>query len=466
MLAHGLVDPAARPFRRGFRPHTGENLSSSEVTRREQRLLGPRADPTVRVSEPLGPGEGGPMASVGQVYGDRAATESAFAAHVNAGKVDAYRALGLELVMGEREGIGFRDAYDGRWYVNCHCNGGVFNLGHRNPTVVAAVRDALDALDVGNHHLVSGWRARLAERLSATTDDALPGVVFGVGGGEAIDLAIKVARGSTGRRRVVSVVGGYHGHTGLALAAGDPEYRDPFGPNPPEFAQVPFDDLDAMAAVVGDDTALVLVEPIPATLGMPLPSSGYLAGLRSLCDERGALLCFDEVQTGLGRTGTIWYCQQEEVVPDLLVTGKGLSGGIYPITATLMTERLHRFFDDHPFVHISTFGGAELGCVAGLATLDVIEEPGFLDRVTALGERFEVGFEGLPVTLRRRGMFMGIAFDDPGGGMAATKAAVEAGVFAIFANNDPSVLQFLPPLTIADDEVDDLIATLRRVLGS
>lgn len=406
------------------------------------------------------------MGSTGRVYDDRGATEAAFAEHVNAGKVEAYKALGLDLVMGEREGARFRDAYDGRWFVNCHCNGGVFNLGHRNPTVVSAVRDALDTLDVGNHHLVSGWRARLAQRLSATTGDALPGVVFGVGGGEAIDLAIKVAKGCTGRREVVSVIGGYHGHTGLALAAGDPEYRDPFGPTLAGFTQVPFDDLDAMAAAVGDDTALVLVEPIPATLGMPLPSPGYLAGLRSLCDERGALLCFDEVQTGLGRTGTIWYHQQEDVLPDLLVTGKGLSGGVYPITATLMTERLHRFFDEHPFVHISTFGGAELGCVAGLATLDVIEAPGFLERVVALGERFEAGFAGLPVELRRRGLFMGIAFDDPAGGMTATRAAIDAGVFAIFANNDQSVLQFLPPLVISDDEADDLIATMRSVLGA
>lgn len=398
-------------------------------------------------------------------YGDRGATEAAFAAHVNAGKVEAYRALGLELVMGERDGIRFRDAYDGRWYVNCHCNGGVFNLGHRHPTVVAAVRGALDSLDVGNHHLVSGWRARLAERLAATTAGALPGVVFGVGGGEAIDLAIKVARGVTGRREVVSVLGGYHGHTGLALATGDPAYRDPFGPNLPGFLQVPFDDVDAMAAAVGDDTALVMVEPIPATLGMPLPGPGYLAALRSLCDERGALLCFDEVQTGLGRTGTMWFHQQEGVMPDLLVTGKGLSGGVYPITATLMTQRLHRFFDDHPFVHVSTFGGAEPGCVAALATLDVLESPGFLDRVVALGERFEDGLAGLPVELRRRGMFMGIVFEDHAGAMAATRDVIEAGVFAIFANNDPSVLQFLPPLVISDREADDLITTMRRVLG-
>jgi acetylornithine/succinyldiaminopimelate/putrescine aminotransferase len=400
-------------------------------------------------------------------YPTRGEAEAAFAEHVNRGKVATYAALGLELVMGERDGVRFRDAYDGTWYVNCHCNGGVFNLGHRNPAVVAAVRAGLDHLDVGNHHLVSGWRAALAERLSATTGGSLPGVVFGVGGGEAIDLAIKVARAHTGRQGVVSAVGGYHGHTGLALAAGDPEYRDPFGPNPPAFTQVPFDDLDALGAVLGggEAPALVLLEPIPATLGMPVPSPGYLAGVRRLCDRHGVLLALDEVQTGLGRTGTMWFHQQEGVTPDLLVTGKGLSGGIYPITATLMTEELFAFFDAHPFVHVSTFGGAELGCLAGLSVLDQVEAPGFLERVQVVGDRLEEALTGLPLRIRRRGMFMGLAFDDPGGGLTATQAVIGHGVFAIYANNDPSVLQFLPPLVISDDEVDDLVRRMWDALG-
>jgi putrescine aminotransferase len=407
-----------------------------------------------------------------QPYRTRTEAEGAFADHVNRGKVEAYRSLGLEIVMGERTGSCFGDAYDGTEYFNCHCNGGVFNLGHRNPSVVAAVRDALDHLDIGNHHLVSGWRAALAERLAATTGGALPGVVFGVGGGEAIDLAIKVARAHTGRTGVVSAVGGYHGHTGLALATGDAQYRDVFGPNPPGFHQVPFDDLDAMAGALtdpglfgGDPPALVLLEPIPATLGMPIPSAGYLAGVRELCDRHGTLLAFDEVQTGLGRTGTIWYHQQEHVQPDLLVTGKGLSGGVYPISATLMTSELFAFFDEQPFVHVSTFGGAELGCVAALAVLDLLEADGFLERVEDLGRRVASELDDLAFTLRRRGLFMGFQFDDPAGGLVATKTMIEHGVFAIYANNDPSVLQFLPPLVLTDDECDELIGRVRAALG-
>ncbi len=400
-----------------------------------------------------------------QPYATSRETAAAFAAHVNPGKVAAFDALGVDLVMGERRGARFRHAFDGRWLYNCHCNGGVFNLGHRNPAVVDAVRGALDELDIGNHHLVSGWRATLAERLAATTGGLLPGVVFGVAGGEAIDLALKVARARTGRAGIVSAVGGYHGHTGLAMAAGDPEYRDPFGPNLPGFVQVPFDDLDALAEVVDDTTAAVILESIPATLGMPIPSPGYLAGVQRLCRERGACFVLDEVQTGLGRTGTMWYFQQEGVEPDVLVTGKGLSGGVYPITATLMTAEVHAFFAEHPFVHISTYGGAELGCVAALAMLDVVEAPGFLDRVVELGERFEAGFAGLDVELRRRGLFMGLKFPAAGEAMAATRDLIGAGVFAVFANNDPSVLQFLPPLVVSDDEADEIIAIVRSTLA-
>ncbi len=398
-------------------------------------------------------------------YEDRSALHRAFERHVNPGKIAFFESVGFDAVMGERHGAVFHDLYDGRTWFNCHCNGGVFNLGHRNPTVLAAVLEALDQVDIGNHHLASGYRAALAERLSATTGDALPGVVFGVSGGEAIDLAIKVARAATGRSGVVSATGGYHGHTGLALATGDPKYRDPFGPNPAGFAQVRFDDIDALRSRVDESTAAVLLETIPATLGMPLPSPGYLREVRSVCDGAGAKLILDEVQTGLGRTGAMWAYEHEDTTPDALVTGKGLSGGIYPITATLMTAELHELFVREPFIHISTYGGAEPGCAAGLAVLDIVESDGFLERVDELGERFEQGLAGAPFTLRRRGLFMGLAFDEDDGGLLATKQLFDEGVFAVYANNDTRVLQFLPPLTTTDDEADAIIDIVRRTLG-
>jgi 4-aminobutyrate aminotransferase-like enzyme len=179
-------------------------------------------------------------------YPSRDEAFAAFAAHVSPGKAAFFREVGLDVVMGRREGARFFDAHTDRPLFNCHSNGGVFNLGHRHPAIVSAVRDALETLDIGNHHLVSGRRAALAARLSATTGGALPGVVFGVAGGEAIDVAIKDARAATGRRGIVSAVGGYHGHTGLALLAGDARYREPFGLESEDFRQVPFDDLGAL----------------------------------------------------------------------------------------------------------------------------------------------------------------------------------------------------------------------------
>lgn len=393
-----------------------------------------------------------------------AGTERGFE-HVNRGKVEAFRALGLTLVLGAREGARFQDAYTRRWYWNCHCNGGVFNLGHRHPGVVAAVRSALDEVDVGNHHLMSPWRAALAERLVATTGGRLGGVVLGVSGSEVVDAAVKLARGTTGRSEVVSVEGGYHGITGYAMAAGDAPYREPFGEGADGFLQVPWNDLDAIDATVGEDTAAVLLEAIPATLGFPPPAPGYLREVTRIAHERGALVVLDEVQTGLGRTGTVWFHEQEDVRPDAIVIGKGLSGGVYPIAALLTTAAMHAVLDANPFAHSSTFGGAELGCVAALAVLGIVTEDGFLERVRTLGERFEAGLADLPFQLRRRGMTMAFAFEEDGGGVAAAQRLLEAGVFAVWANNDTRVLQFKPPLTTTDGEADEITALVRGTLG-
>jgi putrescine aminotransferase len=400
-----------------------------------------------------------------QPYASREDATARFAANVNRGKARALEAIGVDIVMGEREGARFRDAYSGRWYWNCHCNGGVFNLGHRHPRVVGAIREALDHLDVGNHHLISGWRARLASQLAETTGGRLPFAVFTPSGTEAVDIALRLARACTGRQKIVSVWGGYHGLAGLPLAAGDPRWQQPFGPAPPGFEHVRFNDADAMRSAVDGNTAAVILESIPATLGFPLPEPGYLAAVGETTREAGALLILDEVQTGLGRTGTTWYFEQESVEPDVVITGKGLSGGLYPISAALVSEPVEAFFDEHPFAYVSTFGGAEIGCAAASAVMDVIGEPGFLDRVAEAGERFEAGFAGASFRLRRRGLTMGLEFPDDEGGVAAAKRLIDAGVFAVYAEHDHSVTQFKPPLVVTDSEIDEIVAVVRDALG-
>jgi putrescine aminotransferase len=398
-------------------------------------------------------------------YPSREEVAATFAGHVNRGKAAALQAMGVDIVIGEREGGRFRDAYDGRWFWNCHCNGGVFNLGHRHPAVVGALRAALDHLDVGNHHLLSGWRARLAEQLSASTADRLPYALFTPSGSEAVDLALTLARGHTGRQKIVAATGAYHGLAGFARAASDPRWSEPYGERLPGFADVPYNDLDRLSAELDGGAAAVILESIPATLGFPPPAPGYLREAGELARRNGALLVLDEVQTGLGRTGTPWFYQQEEAEPDIVITGKGLGGGLYPVSAALITEELEGFFDERPFAYVSTFGGSELGCAVASAVIAETSSPELIDRVHALGERFEQGFDGLPFELRRRGLTMGLSFEGPEGGVEAAKKLIDAGVFAVFAEHDHSVTQFKPPLILTAGEADEIIGAVGHALG-
>lgn len=402
----------------------------------------------------------------------RAEIVARFARHVSSGKAAFFQRAGIDFCFGRREGVWVWDVDGERRLIDCHCNGGVFNLGHRNPRVVAALRCGLQELDIGNHHLVSEHRALLGERLAALCPGDLNRVVFGVGGGEAIDLAIKLARAHTRRSKVLSARGGFHGHTGLALATGDEEYRGPFEPLSPGFQQVPFGDLSALEAAMDADTAAVLLETIPATLGIAIPPDDYLAGVRDLCDARGAVMIADEVQSGLGRCGAAWAIDTYGVVPDVLVTAKGLSGGIYPLSATVYREHLNPFLHEHPFIHISTCGGAEVGCYVGLEVLDILAEPGFLAHVQHMAALFEEGlarlqskYPELLVEVRQRGLMMGLKLANEAYGPLMTLAGFSHGLLTIYANHDKSVNQLLPPLTIQADEVAQVLASLDGMLA-
>ncbi len=394
-----------------------------------------------------------------------------FARYVSPGKARFFQQVGIDFVMGKREGPYIWDIEGKKRLIDCHCNGGVFNLGHRHPAVVEALRGSLDLLDIGNHHLVSDLRARLAQRLAELTPGDLTYTIFGVSGGEAIDVAIKVARGYTGRTNVISVKGGYHGHTGYALAAGDEKFRKPFGPPLPGFVQVPFNDLDALARAMNEETAAVILETVPATYGMPVPHPEYLPGVRELCDTHGAVLIVDEVQAGLGRTGKMWGIEHFGVVPDIMVIGKGLSGGLFPMTATILRPHLMRVFEPDPFVHVSTFGGAEVGVPVALTVLDITSQPEFLAHVRALADVFHERFKVFEekhdrvfVRLRQLGLMMGIELRHPQGGMLFSKVAYEVGLLAVYAANDPRVAQFLPPLTIDFDVAEEIVARVDKAL--
>ncbi len=402
-----------------------------------------------------------------------------FAQHVSSGKAAFFKSAGIDFALGKREGPYIYDIEGKKRLIDCHCNGGVFNLGHRNPEIIHALMQSLEELDIGNHHLVSEQRATLANALARLTPGGLRYTVFGVSGGEAIDLAIKIARGYTGRSKIISARGGYHGHTGLALAAGDEKYRLPFGPPAPGFVQVPFNDVNALEKVADNDTAAVIFETIPATAGMTLPSPDFYRNVRSLCDRLGILMIIDEVQTGLGRTGRLWGIENFDVEPDIMVIGKGLSGGIYPITATCFKEKYETVFHKDPFIHISTFGGAEVGCPVALKVLEISSDPSFLDHVLHMADIFSEGFKVLKekhpailVRLRQLGLMMGIEMANEHCGPLFTKAAYENDLLSVYAGNDARVAQLLPPLIIDRplaeeilERVDKSLEAVEKMLG-
>jgi acetylornithine/succinyldiaminopimelate/putrescine aminotransferase len=395
-----------------------------------------------------------------------------FAAHVSSGKAKTFKEYGMEFIIGKREGAYIWDITGDKKLINCHSNGGVFNLGHGNPEIVAALKDALNDLDIGNHHFISKQRAELAKKLAGLMPGDLDYTVFGVGGGEAVDLAIKMARAVTKRNDIISVEGAYHGHTGFALATGDIEYRKPFGKLAPGFSQVPFGDIETLKMKIYPNTAAVILETIPATLGIVVPEKKYLQELRRICDENGSLLILDEVQSGLGRTGKLWAFEHYDIIPDIVVIGKGLSGGIYPMSATIFRKPYEEFFKKNPFIHVSTFGGAEVGVPVAMKVLEISSKPEFLAHVEKIGAQLAEGFTTLQkkypkylTGFNRLGMMIGLRFTEEKYSLLFTKAAYESGMWALYANNDKHNVQMLPPLIITKEQADEIIEKTDKALS-
>lgn len=397
---------------------------------------------------------------------------SLFANHVSSGKAHFFKTAGIDFVLGKREGPYLWDLAGEKRVIDCHCNGGVFNLGHRNPEIIKTLTKSLQELDIGNHHLISEQRAVLAKKLAELSPGDLTYTVFGVGGGEAIDLAIKVARAFTGRDKIISAKGGYHGHTGFALAAGDEKWRKPFGIMAAGFFQIPFNDFKAFEKAADENVAAVLLETIPATYGISIPDKEFLLNVRKLCDEKDVILIIDEVQSGLGRTGKLWAIEHFEVEPDIMVIGKGLSGGIYPMAATCIKTKYETVFHSDPFIHVSTFGGAEVGCPVVLKVLEMSSDPSLLENVEEIATVFSEGFKALKtkhpqilVGLRQLGLMMGIEMVNEHCGPIFTKAAYDAGVLSVYAANDPRVAQLLPPLNINRSLAEEILFRIDKALA-
>jgi acetylornithine/succinyldiaminopimelate/putrescine aminotransferase len=386
-------------------------------------------------------------------------------------RVETLLRLGVPLVIGKREGYRLWDV-DGHELLDLHLNGGTYNLGHRHPEVLAALREALERLDVGNHHFPSVARAELGEKVARLTPGDLHYSVFVPSGSEANDLAVRAARYATGRRKVVALDAAYHGCTALSSAAGRDGMAQLFHSDyPDEFVKVPFDDLEAMeTALASRDVAVVLMETIPATYGFPVPSDDYLPGVKALCERYGTLFVADEVQTGLGRTGFLWGIDAWGVKPDMMVIGKGLSGGLYPIAAVVMTKPVGGFLVEQGWAYASTFGGAEIGCCVASKVLDICARPESLANARHIADYLDAGLarirERHPFLrgVRQKGLVMGLELADPAGALKLCPVLYRHGVWAIFAGYDFSVIQFKPGLLVNEEYCDVLLQRVDAAL--
>lgn len=388
----------------------------------------------------------------------------------NPAKTQDWQDMGVDLVIDKREGYYLYDM-DGQRLIDLHLNGGTYNLGHRNPELVEVLKSATERFDMGNHHFPALARTALAEALAACAPaPTMRYTAYGSGGGEAIDIALKTARHAMKKRKIVSIIKAYHGHTGLALKTGDERFSKLFlsEDTQDEFIQVPFNDLNAMEdALKKRDVAAVIMETIPATYGFPMPEEGYLPGVKKLCERYDALYIADEVQTGLMRTGEMWGCSRYGIEPDIMVTGKGIGGGLYPIGCTLISEHCAGWLHEDGFGHISTGGGAELGCVVSMKVLEMVQRPEVRATVGLISDFMRAGLERIMeeypdffIGIRQHGLVMGLEFNHEQGAKPVMKHLYENGVWAIFSTLDPRVLQFKPGLLLSQPDCEDV---LRRV---
>lgn len=351
---------------------------------------------------------------------------------------------------------------DGTEYLDLVAGIAVASVGHSHPRIVAAITEQAQRVIHTSNLYGTAPQIELAERLGAISNGKLS--FFANSGAEAIECGLKLARKFHGglRHRFIAADGGFHGRTFGALSAtGQPAKQAPFQPIVPGFTHVPFGDIDALKAALDPSVAAVVLEPIQGEGGVVVPPGGYLADVRALCDQSGALLLLDEVQTGLGRTGAWFAAEHEDVEADIVCLAKALGGGL-PIGACLARPEIAHAFA--PGDHATTFGGGPVQCAAAVATLDVIEEERLLTRARVAGERLSKGLNQLGRgTVRGKGLMLAFDLGTPTAGHFAA-AALDHHV--LVNEVTPSAVRLTPPLVITDPEVDRALAVFAEVLDA
>jgi predicted acetylornithine/succinylornithine family transaminase len=349
----------------------------------------------------------------------------------------------------------------GREYLDLVAGIAVDVLGHSHPALVSAIAEQAATLIQVSNLYYSLPQLERAEALTASS--AFDRAFFVNSGTEANEAALKLARRFGGsRREVVALTGSFHGRTlGSLAATGQPKYQEPFAPLPAGFVHVAPNDVAALVAAVGDQTCAVLLEPIQGESGIHPLTDEFLVAAREACDKVGALLIFDEVQTGVGRTGTFYAFEQTPVVPDVVTLAKGLAGGV-PIGAVLARAGADAF---HAGDHGTTLGGNPLSCAAGLATLRVIADEGLMANAAERGRQFVAALASLPgvAEVRGRGLMLGVETVGP---IAKQVVAIARDRHGLLVNaTGETTLRIVPPLTISADEVDQAVSRLATALS-
>jgi putrescine aminotransferase len=355
---------------------------------------------------------------------------------------------------------------DGGRYLNA-AGYGVFIHGARHPHIEAAVIDQIQHNPIASRILLEPQAALAAEALARVAPEGLAHVHFAGSGTEATEAAIKLAR-MNGKRRLISMVDGYHGKTlGALSVTANNVYQDPFRPLLAGVMHLPFGDASALALALSEGPeACVILEPIQGEGGVRIPPEGYLREVRALCDEYGAILVLDEIQTGLGRLGTWWGADRDGVCPDILLVGKGLSGGIIPVSAMVATPEIFRPFDRDPFIHTSTFSGAPVAMAAARAAVEAIEMDDLVHRSASLGARLLPGLHAaverhcphLVSDVRGAGLLIGVEMANPGLAGELLSEIVDRHLLVNYSLNASSVLRFTPPAVMSDDDTAFLLA--------
>ncbi|MEU6814225.1 ornithine--oxo-acid transaminase [Streptomyces sp. NPDC046860] len=378
----------------------------------------------------------------------------------------------LPVVVARAEGAWVEDV-EGRRYLDMLAGYSALNFGHRHPALIQAAHDQLDRLTLTSRAFHNDRLAEFAERLAALTglDMVLPMNT----GAEAVESGIKVARKwaydvkgvPEGQATIVVAADNFHGRTTTIVSfSTDETARAGFGPFTPGFRIVPYNDLAALEEAVDETTAAVLIEPIQGEAGVIIPDEGYLAGVRELTRRRGCLFVADEIQSGLGRTGRTLAVEHESVVPDVLLLGKALGGGIVPVSAVVARREVMGVLG--PGEHGSTFGGNPLAAAVGTAVVGLLETGEFQRRADELGVVLREGLEALRghgvSGFRARGLWAGVDVDPAlGTGREISERLMREGV--LVKDTHGSTIRLAPPLTVTADELRSALGTLEKVLG-